>query len=192
MADATHPAMDRFVAAVDDIVERGGTEQEITTAVASHLRELVAEGPQILPDGLRQAREDGYAMYPVHVAPDGRFSVAAAIWGVGQVTPIHDHGTWGVIGILDGVEHERRFGFPPEDGGAPPYLDERDLVPGDVDTCCTSDQDIHQVACASEVPTVALHVYGADIGTLQRRAYDHETGAMKTFVSQWVTPAATA
>lgn len=185
MSTATlHPAVETFVHAVEEIVVRGGTEQEITAEVAEHLRPLVAHGVDIVPEAYRQPREDMYAMYPLYVAPDHSFCVAAAVWGIGQVTPIHDHGTWGVIGIVDGVEHEARFAFP-QGGRAPAFLGEHDLVPGDVDVCCTSDQDIHRVSCEGDRPTVALHVYGGDIGTIERRAYDPDTGEVKMFQSRW-------
>lgn len=187
---STHPAVERFVSAVRSIVDRGGTEREITDDVAVHLRDLVGYGVEVVPGRMRQPKADTYAMYPLYVAPDGGFSVAAAVWGVGQVTPIHDHGTWGVIGILDGVEREHRYDRPDPASGAPPVLlEERTLRPGDVDICCTCDQDVHEVACDSEVPTLALHVYGADIGTLERHAFDPRTGEARAFVSRWAAPA---
>lgn len=182
------PAVGRFVAAVADIVDRGGSEQQVTAGVVPHLRELTAHGPDVVPAPMRRPSADSYAMYPLHVADDGSFCVAVAVWGVGQVTPIHDHGTWGVIGILDGVEQESRYDRPDADGRPPTFLEQRMLGPGDVEVCCTSDQDVHRVACASSSPTVALHVYGGDIGTLERHAFDPETGRATTFVSRWAEP----
>lgn len=182
------PAVARFVTAVADVVDRGGSEQEVTARIVPHLRDLVAHGPEIVPAAMRRPREDSYAMYPLHVADDGGFSVAVAVWGVGQVTPIHDHGTWGVIGILDGVEQESRYDRPDTTGRPPTFLERRMLAPGDVEVCCTSDQDVHAVACASSTPTVALHVYGADIGRLERHAFDPGTGHATVFVSRWAEP----
>ncbi|WP_162799236.1 hypothetical protein [Nocardioides sp. 616] len=34
-------------------------------------------------------------------------------------------------------------------------------------------------------PVIGIHVYGADIGTLPRRSYDPETGAVHWFTSTW-------
>lgn len=185
----TRLAVEQFIEAVEGTVARGGTEQDVTEEVAGHLRSLLAHGAEIVPEGMRRPRADGYAMYPLHVASDGSFSVAAAVWGVGQITPIHDHGTWGVIGILGGVEHEERYDRPDSRVAMPPVLLEvRTLEPGVVAICCTSDQDVHRVSCASPVPTVALHVYGADIGTLERHAFDPDTGEAHTFVSRWSEP----
>ena len=44
------------------------------------------------------------------------------------------------------------------------------------------------MACASATATVALHVYGADIGVIERHAFDPETGQATTFVSRWADP----
>jgi len=45
----------------------------------------------------------------VHTEPDGSFSVCALVWRPGQVTPIHDHVTWCVFGVLQGAEYEEIY-----------------------------------------------------------------------------------
>jgi len=180
-----HPEMRRFVDDVTEIVRRGGGEEVVTTRVASRLDELL-RSPEVLDPRCTKPHADNYVLYPVWVAPDGAFSVAAAVWNVGQVTPIHDHGTWGVIGIYGGVEHEVRYERTRASGvGALTQLSERDIRAGQVIVCCTSDHDIHRVSCGSHVPCVGIHVYGADIGKMPRHVYDPATGNMRTFVSAW-------
>jgi predicted metal-dependent enzyme (double-stranded beta helix superfamily) len=56
---------------------------------------------------------------------------------------------------------------------------------GQVTVCCTTDDDVHQVRCGGDQPVVGIHVYGADIGTLPRRSYDPQTGAVHWFTSRW-------
>jgi 3-mercaptopropionate dioxygenase len=65
------------------------------------------------------------------------------------------------------------------------FIDEVELLIG------TTDDDIHAVAAVGDAPTIGIHVYGADIGTIERRLYDPATGAVRTFVSGWNTPAST-
>ena len=180
-----HPAMRRFVDDVTEIVRQGGGEQVVTARVASRLEGLLQSG-EVLDPRCTKPQIDNYVLYPVWVAPDGAFSIAAAVWDVGQVTPVHDHGTWGVIGIYGGVEHEIRYRLAAQPGpGRLSLLSERDIAAGQVIVCCTSDQDIHRVSCGSNVPCVGIHVYGADIGTIPRHVYDPETGQARTFVSAW-------
>jgi len=179
--------MDRFIEQVRGIVREGGSEEEVTARVADRLRAIIAE-PGLLDPGHMRVKAGGYVLWPVHVEPDGSFSVATAVWDVGQITPIHDHGTWGVIGIWRGVEHEERFrrAEAPLDKPAPiSFLKKWDAPAGEVFVCCTSDADIHRVSCGSEIPVVGIHVYGGDIGAIERHAYDEATGVAKAFVSGW-------
>jgi predicted metal-dependent enzyme (double-stranded beta helix superfamily) len=37
------------------------------------------------------------------------FSIIAVVWRPGQLTRIHDHMTWCVFGVIQGVEHEELF-----------------------------------------------------------------------------------
>lgn len=177
-----------FVAAVEhEVRTQGQDEQAVTAAVAVHLQAWLERGVDI-PAPLTTPNDDHYVMYPLHVAADGSFSIASAVWNVGQHTPVHDHGTWGVIGIVSGLEKEAKY-LP--DSGEPNglrFLGEDFLNPGDVEVCCTTDQDVHSVSAASDEPCVGIHVYGADIGTLPRRSYDRTDGSLKTFVSAWATP----
>ena len=124
-------------------------------------------------------------MYPLHVAADGSFSIAAAVWDVGQTTPVHGHETWGVVGIYSGIEHEVRYEKPAVDGVPLSQAGIEDWRAGQVTICCTTDDDIHQVSCGGDEPCVGIHVYGADIGTLPRRRYDPATGDVDWFTSRW-------
>lgn len=175
-----------LISDVEDIVAAGGGEQVITTKVAARLERALEEDLG-LAEEVMAAHPERYVMYPLYVATDGSFSIASAVWNVGQATPIHDHQTWGVVGIYSGVEGEERF-EPPVQGAGPALLGTESWKPGQVTICCTTDQDLHRVTCASDVPCVGIHIYGADIGTLRRKSYDPSTGEVKWFVSEWATP----
>ena len=177
----TSTTFDGFVDDVRKIVEEGGGEHTVTHKVAGRLRGLLSRS-DFIPQEAAAPDAERYVMHPLYVDPQSRFSIAAAVWDVGQETPIHDHGTWGVIGIYSGLEDERRY--EPGDG-APRLLAERSWGPGDVDICCTTDADLHSVRCGSDEPCVGIHVYGGDIGRIVRRAYDPATGETKPFVSSW-------
>jgi 3-mercaptopropionate dioxygenase len=57
-----------------------------------------------------------------------------------------------------------------------------------VTVCCTTDDDVHAVTAVGDEPTIGIHVYGADIGTIRRRRYDPETGKVEWFVGGWHDP----
>lgn len=177
-----------LVQEIGALVDEYQDERTLTAAVAERLAQALADGIALGPEVTRPDTER-YVMYPLHVDPEGRFSIASAVWNVGQGTPVHGHETWGVVGIYSGVEHEISFEKPAESDRPLSTNGEERWGPGQVTVCCTTDDDVHQVFCGSDVPCVGIHVYGADIGTLPRRSYAPETGAVSWFTSSWTQPA---
>ena len=49
---------------------------------------------------------DRYQSHLLHTEPDGSFSIVALVWRPAQMTPIHDHVTWCVYGVIQGTEYE--------------------------------------------------------------------------------------
>ncbi|TCP47826.1 putative metal-dependent enzyme (double-stranded beta helix superfamily) [Tamaricihabitans halophyticus] len=188
MLSASVAEVHDFALTVRALVDHYPNERDVTASIADTLAELLADKAFTLPASHITAHPDHYVMYPLYVAPDGAFSIASAVWNVGQRTPVHGHETWGVVGIYSGVEREVRYAKP-ADGVVPERLGEHDWSPGEVTVCCTTDDDVHAVSCAGDLPCVGIHVYGANIGELRRRSYDADTGDVAWFVSPWATPA---
>jgi 3-mercaptopropionate dioxygenase len=104
---------------------------------------------------------------------------------------VHGHETWGVAGIYSGAERELRYVKPTAAESGRPLTPAGEYVweRGQVTVCCTTDNDVHAVAAVGNAPTVGIHVYGDNIGTINRRSYDPATGAVRWFVSGWNSPA---
>jgi len=177
---------DDLVRNIQSVMVGADNSPAVPEQVADLLQAWLASGVAIEPSVTVPSR-DHYVMYPLYVAPDGSFSVASAVWDVGQRTPIHDHGVWGVVGIYRGVEAEVHYGAA-GDGERLEVTEKNVWSRGQVTVCCGGDRDIHQVSCDSDAPCVGIHVYGGDIGRMRRRSYDLETGASTLFVSPWASP----
>ena len=63
----------------------------------------------MLTAGQRLGSDAGYRSHTLHVEPDGAFSITALVWRPGQLTRIHDHLTWCVFGVIQGVEYEELY-----------------------------------------------------------------------------------
>ena len=125
---------------------------------------------------------DTYRQYLLHCDPQQRFSVVSFVWGPGQSTPIHNHTVWGLIGMLRGAETGQRFEIA-NDGLLIPGEAEH-LRPGVIDIVSPTCGDIHRVSNAHEDRTsVSIHVYGANIGAIERQVFDPNTGVPKGFIS---------
>jgi 3-mercaptopropionate dioxygenase len=140
--------------------------------VADELR-LHLPGPEILTDEQRHGDPQGYRCHLLHADPDGSFSVTALVWQPGQATPIHDHVTWCVFGVIQGDEHEERYVLR-EDGWL--ELDGTSVnATGDV-AGLVPPGDIHRVRNAGVDTAISLHIYGTDLsrlGSSIRRVYDN-------------------
>ena len=178
------PYLAAFATGVHGLIAKGLDERALTAAVKDALSALLARDLRI-PEIKRRPSADRYVMYPLYVAVDGSLSIASAVWNVGQVTPVHGHETWGVVGIYSGIEIETRYEKPTVPNVPLTSRGTEAWTRGQVTVCCTTDDDVHEVRCGGDEPVVGIHVYGADIGTLPRRSYDPETGAVDWFTSTW-------
>lgn len=187
MSDVNH--LSELAREVGELVSVIDDESVLTQRIAEHLSHRLEVGLRLDPS-YTAPNPERYVMYPLYIDPEGRFSIASAVWDVGQGTPVHGHETWGVVGIYSGTEHEISFDKPATEGSTLTVNGEHSWTPGSVTVCCTTDDDVHQVSSEGDAPCVGIHIYGADIGSLPRRSYDRATGAVNWFVSTWANPPA--
>jgi predicted metal-dependent enzyme (double-stranded beta helix superfamily) len=140
---------------------------ETARVVAEQLRKHLPT-PHVLTAEQRLGSPDGYLSHTLHVEPDGSYSVVALVWRPGQVTRIHDHLTWCVFGVIQGVEHEELF--DPDLN----LIGESDNWVGDVSGFAPPG-DIHRVHNTAGTTAISIHIYGTDVtrtGSSVRRYYD--------------------
>ena len=174
-----------FVAGFTELVATTTDEPTLFAQGGALLGTLIARDDW-LPEACAQPHPRFYQQYLLHCDPLERFSVVSFVWGPGQKTPVHDHCTWGMIGMLRGAESCRRY---VADGGALQASEESRLEPGMIDRVSPTVGDIHVVANAlADRPSISIHVYGANIGAVARHVYDPANGAVKHFVSGYSSP----
>ena len=171
----------RFVQQLERITAVAMAEPQALQAVAGAMRELVAHDDW-LADACARPHPQYYQQYLLHADPKGRFSVVSFVWGPGQRTPVHDHGTWGVIGMLRGAETSQMYRREP--GRLVAEGEPGRLQPGEIDVVSPCVGDIHRVCNAfDDRVSISIHAYGADIGQQRRHVYDLATGRARDFVS---------
>ena len=144
------------------------TAQLAASALERHL-----PSPSVLTAEQRTGDPDTYKSEVLHAEPDGSFSIVALVWRPEQVTPIHDHVTWCVFGVIQGMEREELFEFD-ERGGCLVEAGCSVNRTGEVSGCAPPG-DIHRVRNAGDVTAISIHIYGTDvsrIGSSVRRYYD--------------------
>ena len=168
---AAGQSLSTLISAVRGATRTGAGWAETADLVADVLW-LHLPSPGILTAEQRDGDPAGYRCHLLHAEPDGSFSVVALVWRPGQATPIHDHVTWCVFGVIQGAEREERYALR-EDG----WLEQAGTAvngTGDV-TGLAPPGDIHRVRNDGTQTAISLHVYGTDIsrmGSSVRRIYD--------------------
>ena len=156
-----------LVAGVRAAVNANACWADTAQLVAEQLRAHLPS-PDVLTAEQRLGSPDDYCGFPLHVEPDGSFSIVALVWRPGQITRIHDHVTWCALGVIQGVEHEELFDAELN------LIGHNENHVGDVSGFAPPG-DIHRVRNSSDTTAISIHVYGTDItrlGSSARRYYD--------------------
>jgi len=159
--------------------DQGLPASEIVLALAPRMEALLAHADEFLRDEHKQPDPNGYARHPVFICPEGGMSLFTMVWSPGQWTPIHDHGTWGVVGVLEGMLEERAFVRVDEAQGESGIELIRAgvvlLSQGSICTFTPSPEHIHRTGCDESRPTtLTLHLYGRVMTNFH--VYDFDKG----------------
>ncbi|HEV2235571.1 MAG TPA: hypothetical protein VGR57_02825 [Ktedonobacterales bacterium] len=162
--DAPVRDLPTFIAQVERLVAAESDPHVITGGVRARLHQLVLH-PEFLAAAYREPDPEHYRTHLLAIAPSRRFSVVSLVWLPGQITPIHDHFCWCVVGVLQGLESERRYHLRAgADGGR--WLvaaGEERVTTGDTCALVPPDENIHQVSNCGEGVAISIHVYGGDL-----------------------------
>lgn len=178
--------LDNFVHDMKELQAKGLDDAKILDRGSSYLEKLISN-PDCIPPEYRipSLKCNGrlHGSYLLHRSDD--LLVSAEVWGPGDHVDPHDHLVWGMIGVLDNTLNEVRFQWH-EDENRPGFgrLEKsRDAVskPGEVSLLIPDIDEIHQIDNHDSRPTVEIHVYGLDLGTIQRCRYDAAAGTKVNF-----------
>lgn len=115
----------------------------------------------------------GYRRHQVVTDEDFGFTVVVLLWEPGAVTPIHDHATWCVFGMLEGRLEVTNYEKVGEDPGGPILLREVDrdmLLPATIGDNGDPRTEIHRVRNIGTERAISLHLYGSDL--TKRKAFE--------------------
>jgi predicted metal-dependent enzyme (double-stranded beta helix superfamily) len=155
-------------------------------AAAALLRKLVSQSDWLDPEF--GAAGTSFRQLLLYNDPLDRFSLVAFIWGRESIeTPVHDHGMWGVVGVLEGVEISTEM--VPDARSGPMRPGRQDRVPAGEVMLLGPTYDIHKTANETPgAPAIAIHVYGGNIGSAERRIYDAATSKATIIRSGYDNP----
>ena len=171
-----------FVTDCADYVSEKIMLADTVSGIAPLMRRLLNSASDFLGPEHYQSDPDHYARNLVFDDEETGLSLYTLVWQPGQWTPIHDHGTWGVVGVVDGELQEQAFLRTDPDQTVDRHegieLHRGGLVllsPGSVSTFVPNPDHIHKTGCAADqTRCVSLHLYGRTMNSFY--AYDAEAG----------------
>ena len=101
--------LDGFISRANALSRECPTPADCVLALAPWMLEMIEQAPSFLEPRHYQSHPDHYSRNLVYDAPDASLSLYSIVWSPGQWTPVHDHGSWGVVAVLEGVLEERSY-----------------------------------------------------------------------------------
>lgn len=160
------PALATFIARASERSRAQREPADCVLALAPLMHDLIEHAGGFLQPEHYRSDPAGYTRNLIHEAPDAGLSLYALVWLPGQWTPVHDHGSWGVVGVVEGVLEERSYVRLTPDRGADEGIELARggtilLNRGAVTSFVPNPDHIHVTGVPAERPrAVSLHLYG--------------------------------
>jgi predicted metal-dependent enzyme (double-stranded beta helix superfamily) len=158
----------RFLTEVEDLLA-------IPAPLETQMRSLLPKLRRLLDDNLwlhllplTPDPTSGWDLTMLYDEPDYPLTVQMVAWTPGTVSPVHNHGGWGIVALLRGQERNQ-FWTRQTAGEARQASDSVSFVPleetGTIvlepgDIIAFDPEAIHRITALSDQPTVSFNLYG--------------------------------
>lgn len=151
----------RFLTDLEDILDTFHDDISRLEAITPLVRKLLVSSYWLQMEHHTPDPATGWAVNFLYREHDFPLTVQMVTWLPGRRSPIHNHGTWGIVALVGGQERNRlwrRAPSPTHPDRIEP-VDDVILHPGDV--VALTRHAIHSVEPLGEAPTVSFNLYGA-------------------------------
>lgn len=171
----SHYGFDRLIMELEHHVPRHSEQKPLVAAIVQSMQKLMSSlelSPEFV-ESIKSGQRDGR----IYTSPENGFFVQVFHWPAGVKTPVHNHNTWGVMGILHNQLHVTEYSLTAlEAEGQFDVSQTHDYQAqrGAIIYLTAPDDEIHQIVNDSEHESLSVHIYGAEMqGTLN---FDLEAG----------------
>lgn len=171
-------AIQRLAAAVAAVLDGGFEGAEALDEMRPALAEFLAVGHDALTPGRRSGVDGAAAGHLLHEDLDGRFHIMSVVFPSGTSSGVHEHGCWGLIGYLDGLDEEATYRrADPGEGSEGVILEKVGEVthaPGEISRLLPPDEMFHRVRNPGPVDGVSVHILCMGAEEHPHRFWDRE------------------
>lgn len=191
MSTASSPVfgLHDYVRTIEGVLDRRPSNKVIIREISVATKQLCASD-RWLEERFRVGNPDCYTRHLLHRDANNRFVVLALVWMPGQMTPVHDHSCWGVMGLIQNMLEEVCYDRL-DDGKRPDYAELEqsrgtDVGQGGVAYLLPPYEEIHRIGNTSDKPTISLHVYGRDLDEVN--VFDPVSGKVNPMRIKYYSP----
>ncbi len=150
----------RFLTDLEDILLRIPDDRDRLKAIFPLVRKLLMSSYWLQMEYYTPDPEKGWSVKTLYKEPDYPITIQTVAWLPGNVSPIHNHATWGIVALMDGQEKNRFWKRSPnaEHPHKIELIDEYNFIPGDI--IGLMPDAIHSVEPLGEEPTITFNIYG--------------------------------
>ncbi len=150
----------RFLTDLEDILEQTKEEEQILFAVRPLVRRLLTSSYWLQGEYRLPNVQQGWSVVDLYDEMNFALTIQMVAWLPGQVSKIHNHGTWGIVAVIDGVEKNTFWRRVPQTSNSEQIerVAEKNMVPGDI--ICFTNSAIHSIEVVGDEPLVTFNVYG--------------------------------
>ena len=161
----------RFLTEVEDILKRENDENSILSQVRTLVRQLIINSYWVQTQYPEPCYKTGTSVKLLYEELGFPLTVQTVTFSPGTVSTIHNHGTWGIVGVLKGREKNTfwRRSKDQEDKTKIEFVGEQILEHGDI--ISLTSEAIHCVEAVGDEPTVTFNLYG-ETDPLRRFEFD--------------------
>ena len=144
------------------VLDRELSETESVVAMRPAMARFLTRAGELPAAACRPGADGGAIGHLLHGDPAERFHILSVVFPPGTSSGTHEHGCWGIIGYVAGVDEETRYRRV--DGGTGDegcVLEEVDRVvhePGTISRLLPPDEMHHRVRNPGTVDGVSVHV----------------------------------
>ena len=167
-----------LVDAVGAVLDRGLSEETSIEAMWPAMERFLERAGD-LPEDARQPDADGGAIgHLLHADAEARFHVLSVVFPPGTTSGTHEHGCWGIIGYVGGLDEETRYrrvdGGDGDDGCVLEEVERVVHEPGTISRLLPPNEMHHRVRNPGDVDGVSVHVLCKLPESHPHKFYDRE------------------
>ena len=170
----------RFLTDMEDILLDISDDRDRLKAIMPLVRNLLTSSYWLQMEYEQPSPKTGWSVKILYREPEYPLTVQMVAWQPGGMSPIHNHGAWGIVAIVSGTEKNRFWKRSPtaEHPDRLELIGEQILEPGEI--IGLMPDAIHSVESIGDEPTISFNIYG-QTNYQQRYQFDSKKHTAKNF-----------